>query len=268
MSHRELRGGNQALHLAATTGNVFILQMLIQKFKADPYAVTHHNLTLMHCAAQEDRGIITLIKLQREYSMDASIKDRFGGTPLHFAVLNMEFKVVECLLGFDADPNVRDSDGKTPLHLAVGRYVSDSQNYFDYKRIMKELLFNGAKRDIADNNDQTPLMMLEKHKEELDEYEFSSLEFILVRFNCLTHATGETREELHLLLEAQAAGAGGEKLHLHDDCPRALHCELPALHRLLLHPNAQWSHPEYFLLYPQMKPSMWCWHRCPQCSSC
>jgi len=91
-----------------------------------------------------------MIMMKRDYNFDSNVRDFFKGTPLHFAVLNKEFKVVECLLGFEADPNLQDLDGKTPLHLAVTKYLQDIDNFFDYKRIIKELLFNGADRSIVD----------------------------------------------------------------------------------------------------------------------
>lgn len=42
----------------------------------------------------------------KNYGLDVNIKDYFNGTPLHFAVLNNEYKCVECLLGIGANPDV------------------------------------------------------------------------------------------------------------------------------------------------------------------
>lgn len=86
----------------------------------------------------------------------------------------MQLKCVECLLALGADPNLANDEGQTPLHIAVQRYLEmngerksrlgssnvdqgveeeqkedDMIMYEDLKRIMKELLFNGARRDIA-----------------------------------------------------------------------------------------------------------------------
>ena len=71
-----------------------------------------------------------------------------------------------------ADPNIQNDEGQTPLHIAVQKYIElnrerkerelegmdeedrmaleedDQLVYEDLKRIMKELLFNGARRDV------------------------------------------------------------------------------------------------------------------------
>jgi hypothetical protein len=67
---------------------------------------------------------------------------------------------VECLLAHKANPNAQNKDGQTPLHIAINKYITltledasqnyeaDPQEFEDMKRVVKELLFNGADRDI------------------------------------------------------------------------------------------------------------------------
>ena len=66
---------------------------------------TSNGLTVMHCGAQDEKGIVSLLLFLRDFKFSVDIKDSYQVTPLHFAVLNKEFKVVECLLGYDADTN-------------------------------------------------------------------------------------------------------------------------------------------------------------------
>ncbi len=67
---------------------------------------------------------------------------------------------MECLLAHRANPNAQNKDGQTPLHIAINKYITqtledaaqnyeaDPQEFEDMKRVVKELLFNGADRDI------------------------------------------------------------------------------------------------------------------------
>jgi hypothetical protein len=132
---------------------------------------------------------------------------------------------VECLLALGADPNIQNEEGQTPLHIAVQKYIEmnrerkarkqqvmdgeerqaleedDRLLYEDLKRIMKELLFNGAKREImgsfelssgASHPDResslsqstvrkvTPFQLLYHVVEDLPPREFRSLRVILV----------------------------------------------------------------------------------------
>ena len=55
------------------------------------------------------------------FKFDVRQRDSFDATPLHFAIINKEFKNVELLIKFGADVNARDYHGYTPLHLATIR---------------------------------------------------------------------------------------------------------------------------------------------------
>jgi ankyrin repeat protein len=50
---------------------------------------------------------------------DVNEKDRFGATPLHYAIAEKHLEAISSLLRHGADVTVRDGDGKTPLHYAV-----------------------------------------------------------------------------------------------------------------------------------------------------
>lgn len=103
-------------------------------------------------------------------NLEIDVKDNYNCSPLHFACLNKQNKNVEILLSMNAAPNQKDARGKTPIHIALMRYKEDKEYYcekkesvagssldaikdeeseeFDkIKRVIKELLFNGANRD-------------------------------------------------------------------------------------------------------------------------
>jgi hypothetical protein len=181
---------------------------------------------------------------QRKYGLYVNHKDHYECTPLHWAVTNGQFKCAECLLALGANPNAINTEGATPLHIAVQKYIQmnternirhdeqppaeddtnareqeealdeeDELMYEDLKRIMKELLFQGARREIKARfelsnteveddklftnrfstvqRDVTAFEMLQHFKKELPMKEYLSLRIILMdqRYNecLLTH---------------------------------------------------------------------------------
>ena len=50
---------------------------------------------------------------------DVNLRDSFGKTPLHNAILGNQVKIVEMLLKSGADVKATDERGDTPLHTAV-----------------------------------------------------------------------------------------------------------------------------------------------------
>ncbi len=82
-------------------------------------------------------------------SFDA--KNDNGLTPLHIALNNKRFKIVEWLLRHGvADVNAKKNDGWTPLHSAV---------YYNSKETAKLLIENGADVNSRKHNEETPLII-------------------------------------------------------------------------------------------------------------
>jgi ankyrin repeat protein len=111
-----------AIHFAVLKGNHRIIESLINDFKADFKQVTANGLSVLHCAAQYERGTLSL-EMFSGRNMQIDVRDNFRCTPLHFAVLNMQIKCVEILIAKGADINAINSDNQTPLHIAILKYI-------------------------------------------------------------------------------------------------------------------------------------------------
>ena len=87
IEYQEPFGGNMAIHFAALKGSKRIIDMLMKDFNAQADAKTSNGLSIMHCAAQFERGTLSIEMFAQTLSID--IPDSFNCTPLHFAVLNL-----------------------------------------------------------------------------------------------------------------------------------------------------------------------------------
>ena len=174
--HRDKYIGSQAIHLAAATGNRYIIEVLMLDFESDPYELTVGNQTVIHCAAQRYEGVLSIFLFNRLHNIPVTHVDRKGATPLHFATANLLQKNVQALIKLGAEVDARDSKGNTCLHLCIStlaekakfrerdQYISptrasdysadkddEEERIYDetfekLKDIGKELLFSGASR--------------------------------------------------------------------------------------------------------------------------
>lgn len=122
---------------------------------------TDNGLTGLHCAAQRKEGIVSIYYLhENESKFDPNIVDRYGATPLHYAIMSIEESNIQALLSLGADINAQDLRGDSMLHVAIVRYVDDQQNYNVYKEVVKEILQFGAKRELRNKDQLTPIQLL------------------------------------------------------------------------------------------------------------
>eukprot|EP00347_Sterkiella_histriomuscorum_P003212 403365161 len=179
INYSDPQAGNKAIHFAVVNGNRKVLEILLSSFGADPFSQTGKGLSVIHCAAQNDKGLFSIFYFHENFKVPIDLRDNFDCTPLHFAVLNRQFKIVETLIALGADPNSQIKEGLTSLHLAVTKSIDEPDEFDEYKRIIKELLFNGANRQLADIEGITPLMIAEERQEEIPDDNFKSLNILL-----------------------------------------------------------------------------------------
>ena len=82
-------------------------------------------------------------------------KDRFGKTPLHYAVETKKLAIVQALLKHGANANAKTDDGETVLHIAALNYQGGTIDTTDYADL---LLKNKASLSEKNNIGQSALM--------------------------------------------------------------------------------------------------------------
>ena len=98
----------------------------MRKFNVDFFEKTDYGLTGLHCAAQRKEGIVSIYYMNSYCKkFNANITDKFGATPLHYAIMSIEESNIQALLSLKSDINAQDAKGKSMLHVALLRYIDD-----------------------------------------------------------------------------------------------------------------------------------------------
>ncbi|MGE0495412.1 MAG: ankyrin repeat domain-containing protein [Vulcanimicrobiota bacterium] len=114
--------GRTALLLAATTGNLKMLQLLVEA-GADRDAVDHHGLSALHLAASNRHTPACRYLL--EQGANPNLPEKAGNTPLHLAArAGNEETVKELLLG-GAKPALENERKQTAMQLAQHYRLGD-----------------------------------------------------------------------------------------------------------------------------------------------
>ncbi|RWS20257.1 E3 ubiquitin-protein ligase MIB2-like protein, partial [Leptotrombidium deliense] len=114
-----------ALHNAARNGNLFAVSKLLEKDASLNFIPNAFNNLAIHIAtAYGHTNIINEIQQRLIPTFDVNVKGYNSQTPLHVAILNMKYSVVELLIDLNADCNITDANGNTALHAACKLYNS------------------------------------------------------------------------------------------------------------------------------------------------
>ena len=126
--------GKTPLHFAMLRDNTEFIKVLIEK-GADINARDQEGSTplmwALHFSTKggrrltKDTAIVGLFSYDK---LDVRIKDRFGNSPIHEAVINKKNQFIKMLIERGTDINARDQDGRTPLMIAMGTWDSNKNN--------------------------------------------------------------------------------------------------------------------------------------------
>ncbi|CAL1285645.1 unnamed protein product [Larinioides sclopetarius] len=107
------------LHFAGKAPDILSLKWILKQ-QSNPYSKDTTGQTVLHVAAFYNRIEVMWYLIEQEHiSMDISMDDVNGKTPLHIAVENQSNNIVKYLSKFCICLNKKDKHGLTPLHTAI-----------------------------------------------------------------------------------------------------------------------------------------------------
>lgn len=141
--------GQTALHLAASRGQIDLLELLLRS-KASVRALDEQKRTPLHWAAQHSCPDMARLLLQHSAAVDPLDQD--GRTPLLLACQNPSSSTTaQQLLHYGADARAVDQLGNTALHLAAD------------PPLVRALIASGAAVNASNQAGLTPLHLAVRH---------------------------------------------------------------------------------------------------------
>ncbi|CAI2380410.1 unnamed protein product [Moneuplotes crassus] len=141
------------LHRAATAGHVGVVKGLLNIESIDPNKLEKDQCTPLGLALRDDHEEIANILIEKE-KVDVNLGGGSFGAPIHIAVSRNKTNTINKLIMRDVDINKVDFKLQTPLHIIMDVF---SRNVEMAEEITRMLVFNGAKPNIKDSEQLTPL---------------------------------------------------------------------------------------------------------------
>lgn len=151
------KNGSTPLHFAAYNGKTETCKLLVQE-GVDPLIPNNSGILPIHYAVKQDNYSVVeyLLSFPSSIGVKSMInaKDGTGFTPLSYAVSQENYTLVQLLVGNGADVNILNDKSQGPLHGAV---MLQNQQITEY------LLQLGADPNLGEKN-ATPLFTATKNK--------------------------------------------------------------------------------------------------------
>jgi ankyrin repeat protein len=109
--------GQGVMHLAASSGNVYLLTYFTKELGLDFNVRDSTGETPLHIASAEGQDTTAILLIA--WSSDLNLGDSEGLTPLHMAAFSKNYRIIRHLLMSGSNISSRDSTGKTPLDIAM-----------------------------------------------------------------------------------------------------------------------------------------------------
>jgi len=148
----DTQGQMTPLHLAASRGNVQLLNILLRN-KASVKSLDEQKRTALHWAAQQCHSdSVEMVELLLAHRSEIDALDQEKSSPLLLACKNLsrQSAVASLLLSHGADASLADQLGNTVLHLAVSATSVDAH-------LVRSLVSSGAKVNATNQAGLTPL---------------------------------------------------------------------------------------------------------------
>ena len=201
--------GMQALHKAAESGDVPVIDILISRGAGIANRVREVDMAPLHYAARNGRT--SAVEILAKRGADVRLQDKIGRTALHHAAENGHASVVETLLACKAPAEQKDGEGCSPLHRAAYRGHADIAESLIISKANLESECNLGRRAIhyaamGKSIDVIKLLVSTKHLAEIDAEDCQSRSALDLSADLPTRNTLQAEKMRRAVLKAAIKG--------------------------------------------------------------